>query len=375
MKVLLFDSSGSPYGNGLARELNKKVDFYYVTRKGISDKSWMKKNIYYYFYDKQVKNRFNRIIKGLMYVLAYVKTMRIIKKEKIDVLHIQWLNAPLIDSFFLKKIRKKNINIVLTAHNVLPHVEGEKYIEKYKKLYSYFNKIIVHGEAIKTEFSNYFPNYLNKVVVLHHGLYFGLSKEINLNLVNKNWLELIKRSDKTIIFFGIMFYNKGIDIVVKQWLEKYSNTNNVLVIAGILNSEYKELISLEDDIKKTKNIIYYPYEMKEEMLNAFVSLSDIIIMPYRHASMSGIVFKAVEFEKTVLTTDVGAIKEYLDRDNSFVCNIDEYNEYLDYILNYVSRDELQKKGKQLSMYVKNNYSWDVISNQTIIKAYNEIDNQ
>ena len=102
----------------------------------------------------------------------------------------------------------------------------------------------------------------------------------------------------------------------------------MLVVAGKINEEYT---TLKEQIKNcdNNNIVILDYYIDDNTLSYLIDRSSVILLPYRHASMSGVVFTAADFKKTILTTNVGSILEYLHPgEDSVVCgnNIQEIQE-------------------------------------------------
>ena len=85
-------------------------------------------------------------VRATEYICQYLKLVNIIKREKPDVVHIHWSVISKVDPIFFRKIKKYCGKLVYTAHNVLPHINSEKYIDSYGKIYNCADVIIVHGQ-------------------------------------------------------------------------------------------------------------------------------------------------------------------------------------------------------------------------------------
>lgn len=369
---MLVDPSGDAYGKGLATGLASIVDLYYVTTKNNIEKCDIDANVFLMFYSGEIKNKIQKVIKGVKYIKAYLQILRMIKKYGIDVIHIEWLLVPKLDVKLLKMIRNTGIRLVFTAHNVLPHRNSELYIDIYNSIYSLFDEIIVHGEEIKREFLLYYPQYSDKLKIEKHGVYIGQSVDIDFQTIDQIVVKNSTRAKKTIIFFGNIFFNKGLDRLLNIWFAKYSNVQDFyLIIVGKKDSNYSELNKYEQKINESINIYYKPVALDEIELNTYISLADIIVMPYRHASMSGIIFKAAEMRKTVLTTDVGSINEYIDDSCGFIVeNQDElFKSKLVEILENVDKKTLCLMGEKLFEHIHNEFDWNEIAQKTISEVY------
>jgi glycosyltransferase involved in cell wall biosynthesis len=83
--------------------------------------------------------------------------------------------------------------------------------------------------------------------------------------------------------------------------------------------------------------------------------------------MSGIVVKAAEASKTILSTDVGSIAEYvINGENAFVVDdFDKFKIKLLHISHEISKSELKTMGRELNNFIVKEYNWDKISRKLI----------
>lgn len=371
MKVALVDYSGDPYGAGLAEGLSHSLKkLYYITSKNSVEKNG-NYTLLYTFQGGKAKNRFLKITKGIRYLFSYFIVYFLAVFNRIDTVHIIWSPLINLDIKIVKRLKKTGKRLVLTPHNVLPHSNTtSECIEKYRQLYSCYDKIILHGDAIKKEFFMYFPELIEKIVIEPHGTYVGLTTETDISQIDDGLLKKIKNSPKTCIFFGNMFYNKGVDYLIENWIKRYADSEYLLIVVGHVNDDYIEIKELTDRITATKSIYFIPESISEILLNTLIKMSDFIVMPYRHATMSGVIFKAAELNKTILTTDTGAIGEYLNESCSFVCtDLKAFMLQLDEVLRNVSKQELITMGEALSRKIVQDYNWDRIAEDTIFNAY------
>jgi glycosyltransferase involved in cell wall biosynthesis len=375
-KILLINpwaiNNDSYYASGFISGANNylKVDFatnYYY--KGEKPNN----NIYAIFFKRSElmgASKKRKFLRGIEYVLGWRKIIRLVKDNKYDIIHIHWLLMYKIDLFFIKQLRKYTKRAILTAHNVIPHVNGEKSIPILKKIYGQFDYILVHGESIKDEFISYFPEQKDHVKIQYHGEYYQQS--ISFEESNQeDFVELSKKINsynKIFIMFGAHFYNKGTDRLIRIWNEEFKKSNTLLIILGKCNVDYPELEGLRDIIKNTHNLIFIEHFVDDNTLNYAITNSDCIIIPYRHASMSGVVYTAAAFSKPILCTKSGAIAEYLENGkDSILCENDDDSLRAALIeIENMRKDVLAEKGMTLSKNIHEKYSWN-----NIIKCLNE----
>lgn len=363
------------YTNGLCSAIAKHEELVLVTNRYFKVTTDVKYDViptFFRFSENMSTGKVRKAIRGIEYICSYIKIINELKNNHYDIVHIQWLLQYKVDIYFLNRIKKYCNKIVCTAHNVLPHVQGEQYIDDLRTIYGFVDSIILHGESIKEEFINIFGEFANKIIVQRHGTYLNQYTKYTINDIEKKIINKVKNYKRKYIFFGYVYYNKGVDRVLRLWLDNFKNKDQLLIIAGRRSAEYRELDVLEADINECENILYINRYVEDNLLSYLINQSDIILLPYRHASMSGVIFTAAEFKKTVLCTNTGAIAEYIvNEENSFVVENNDrlFYEKLMYISEAVSNEVLADMGTKLHRYIVDNYAWSNIGKKLIEDAY------
>jgi glycosyltransferase involved in cell wall biosynthesis len=170
---------------------------------------------------------------------------------------------------------------------------------------------------------------------------------------------------------GFHFFNKGTDRLIHIWKEKFLNEDAMLLIIGKISNDYEELKNEVRNINARDNVVVIDKYVDDNLLNFAVYKSKCIILPYRHASMSGVIYSAAEYSKPVLCTNVGALPEYLeDGVDSFVCNNDDISleMRLREIIN-IDSSQLKIMGEKLNDDIHRKYSWDNITKDLFEKIY------
>lgn len=379
MKVLLispwginndqFYTAGFIHGMNNFVSLSFASNYYYGGEKPNGE-------IYRVFFkntEKMPHSMKRKILRGMEYIRGWSKIIKIAQTEKFDVIHIHWLLMYKVDLRYIPVLKRYCKKMILTAHNVIPHIDGEKSVDDLRKLYSCFDTILLHGETLKAEFGHYFPELSNKLRVQYHGEYFGQSTDCcpdNDHRVKELFGER-KIYEKSFIIFGNHFYNKGTDRVVRIWLKDKRFDNSQLILAGRINKNYSELMSLIPDAEKRENILLLDCFVEDDLLNFLIKKADAVVIPYRHASMSGVLHTAASFEKTVICTNTGAMGEYLeDGVDSIVCeNTDDSLLQGMITANEMEKGKLAEMGKRFHESIRKNYSWGNITKKLYEEVY------
>ena len=300
-----------------------------------------------------------RAIKAIMAVLNYLALIVRMTMQKTDILHFQWLpfvEISSIEKYFLIILHRilPNTKFILTIHNVYPHdsnsIKKQSYRKRFAQVESFFDKFIVHLETTKKEFCSDFKISTDRVKVINHGI---LTPK-NINAIRRH------REKKTnLIMFGNQSCYKGTDIFVQAiaLLPQECQKNVHALIVG------KTYPSYLNELKRTnENIEIIPEYVSDEELYKHIISSDIIILPYREISQSGVLLLALSFKRLIITSDIPSFKEtlaYLGEDTFFENGNAESLSKL--IGKYVNR--LVDEDKQLNAIerLKEKYSWENVA--------------
>ena len=157
----------SEYDYSVTKEIDCEI--IYLCSKYYDYKINPKLKYIYVFKYNYIKNVFR---KSLSYVISLIYIAILIIKYKPVLVHIQWFKIPKLDYLFWKVVKKIfRIQIIHTAHNVLPHNTGNTYHDIYRKIYKNLSdKIIVHSANTQEELCGLFHIEQEKVAIIKHGL-------------------------------------------------------------------------------------------------------------------------------------------------------------------------------------------------------------
>ncbi|MFD2607304.1 glycosyltransferase [Euzebyella marina] len=281
---------------------NYQVEYFCSSKYDYEEKNLNTNKIYHYSSKK-----------GILKILSYLKSQFLLyrkiklNQDKIRAIHFQWLKIPHLDFLLLKMISKKS-EIILTAHNILPHGSGNKYRSIYKKIYHKVDRLIVHTNETKNDLVDLFEVPTNKIHVVPHGILDVLDQTENNRVLEsaKMFNDLYGLNNKTVFSsLGSISSYKGIDIIINTWKKKelINRDDVVLLIAG--SGKNEKLLEL----KGVNNAIVINRFLSSHEFLACVRMSDFILMPYTKISQSGILLTAIGEKKRVIVSNVGGLTE------------------------------------------------------------------
>lgn len=329
--------------------------------------------------EKMEPSLFRKAIRGVEYIVVMIHLLVTYTIEKPEVIHVQWFLFYYFDIIWIRIVRLllPNTKLVLTAHNVLPHVNGMKYMNILSAIYSQFDTIIVHSETLKYQMLNVFGEKARtwNIKVINMGVQEELIKKANPEKADyyRGEINEEKYKGRAFLFIGDIHQYKGLDILIKAWdIHSKRYPNDILFIAGQPQYNIDEELSYIKN-RLSRNVkLSLGYKSDKEVVSYYLS-TDFVVLPYKEASQSGVLLTALTFGKPVIVTDVGALSEtvklvkggYVIPPNDYV----SLSEALDKA-SKVSDEVLKNWGKDIRAKAIENFSWDKIAKR-ILKLYKE----
>lgn len=360
------------YTDGFIKGISEHADITFMTNwlyNVHSDINYQVQKVFFKYSQKMSRTYFRMFVRGLEYIIGYICIFRELKRKQYDVVHIQWILLYKLDKFFMNVIKSRCKKMIYTAHNVIPHMNGEKSIADLNRIYGIPDTIILHGMGIYNEFKELFPQYVDKVYIQRYGINQDCNKRYDLEKIDLEIKTKMDKAAKIYLYIGTVYYNKGIDRVIRIW--KDMPDDELLVVIGIWKEGYEEIAGYLDEQGNPENIIILNEFVEDDIANYLIFRSDIILIPYRHASMSSIVYMAANFGKPFFATDVGAIKEYVNEGSSFIVKNDAEsmrNSLLDIAGSY-SKERLADMGRKQANHIIENYNWEKIAEKVYKDCY------
>ena len=246
---------------------------------------------------------------------------------------------------------KHSARVVTILDNVIPH---EKRIGD-DALIKYFLKqnhgFIAMSEKVKSDLHSYLPH---APCILHpHPLYdhFG-------SLADKSESRKalgIPEGKKVVLFFGFIREYKGLDILIKAIAKL--DESYVLVIAGEVYGNFAPYEQLITEQGIGDRVVRHVRYISDHEVPAFFAAADVCVLPYKSATQSGITSIAFHFEKPVIATDVGGLKETITHGETGLIADRPDEELIAAEIKKYFRDNLESKLVQHIRIFKEKSSW------------------
>jgi len=253
--------------------------------------------------------KINRSINSI-WPLNWLNVGNRIKKEKPDLVIVRyWLPfmGPSLGTIIRRIKSNGHTKVVCLADNVIPHE---------KRL----------GDSL---FTRYFLNGVNAVVamtqkVLDDALTFrDLPTALSPHPIFDNFGAVTTKEEackklgldpklKYMLFFGLIRDYKGLDILLDAFAdEQLSDPSIRLIIAGEF---YSNADKYHEQIKRldlTDRIILKAIYIPDNEVANYFNAASLVVQPYKTATQSGVTQVAYHFNKPMIVTNVGGLKEMI----------------------------------------------------------------
>lgn len=306
---------------------------------------------------------------GLLQVLPFFRRLRnapldllrvavhLCVKRPDHVLFQSWMVSPLYDAMVVRFLHFFGIRTAVTAHDLLPHHPRPWSRLTCAFFYRSFGKVIAHSESSVSELRNFGVSV--PILLVPHGEY-DLFNTLSLSRTDA-WKSLEidpEVHDHLVLFFGHLDERKGLEEFLSV-AKNFEGKRILFLVAGDnnLSAPYKYLVEKKWPSNVRLDLGRVPFEDVQR----YFSAADVVALPYREGTTSGVLKLAMAFGKPVIASDVGDIAETLGSWPGCLISKDALEHDLEvaltqfFGLNGVS-SSIAMKGD-----VDQRYTWDVIS--------------
>lgn len=310
-----------------------------------------------------------KLSRGIETSINYLYLSLWVFLKKPDIIHFQWLpfvEYSNIEPVFLKVLHWAcpRSKMFLTVHNIYPHGMTEKqkpvYKNRFGSLKPFMSGYLVHLDSAKQALSSEFQVDEDLITVAYHGI-FAPTTNLVKNSTSNN--EQIK-----IIMYGYQTPYKGADILVSALgilPTTYQNKIQCYIIGKTDPLLYEKC---REDAKKYNVKWIDRFVSDEELYNA-IGRSDLILLPYRAITQSGVLLLALSYNKPIITSDLPSFKETLQGyPDDFFFEKENPESLAEKLIEFVDGklDVVLMKNVIKSLIDK--YSWDETAKRTL-EAY------
>ncbi|MFQ5500507.1 MAG: glycosyltransferase [Candidatus Zixiibacteriota bacterium] len=198
--------------------------------------------------------------------------------------------------YLARGLRKAGIDVVFFCHNVIEHESSRWKSGLTAGILMQGDRFVVHTNEDKKNLLKIVPD--ASIRVHPHPVYeqFPPAKGI-----------LPRRAKTELLFFGFVRPYKGLDILIEA-MGLLKSEDVFLTIAGEFWNGKENIEKRIDELGIKNKIEIISRYLTEDETAEYFARCDIVVLPYRSATGSGVVPLAYHYRKPVLVTDVGGLK-------------------------------------------------------------------
>jgi len=303
----------------------------------------------------------------------HFKVLKIIKKEKPDIVHIQHeyglyetyrdCNKRVIE--LIKLIRKEKIPIVMTYHSIYEKLT-KPHANFVSKSLKQLNAGIFHEQYQKQALKNNIGWAPENVYVLPH----GSREDIKLN--KKEVRKDFDYNNNLIVgSAGLADERKGFRTLIKQWpkvVKRFPNAILSLELKAHKNPATKIYIDkvLEEVMKNSvsKNIEFIVKNYGEiEFYKRLISF-DILALPYKSESQSGVLAHGFAVATPAIVTDIEGLGAEIRNSKAGIA-VKKRQDFYKAINKLLANPKLRgQMSRNAQNYVKKTNGWNIIAKKT-----------
>lgn len=233
------------------------------------------------------------------------------RKNPDVVIFTYWMSffAPCFGTIARSIKRKCHAKCIGLIHNMIPHEKSvlDKIFPPY--FVKTMDSFVALSKSVLADVESLDKNGKPKVFT-PHPLYdlFG-NIEDKSKAIKKLGLD---EKYHYMLFFGLVRAYKGLDLLIDAFAdERFRKMNVKLIVAGEFYDDEKPYLEQIERLGLKDCVIINNRYISDADVKDYFNAADIIVQPYKSATQSGVTQIAYHFEKPMLVTNVGGLKEII----------------------------------------------------------------
>lgn len=347
----------SMFNHSLSVELNKKHTVHRVSFSMLYPKALFPGKSQYFDFkgqgSKEIINSINPI--------SWIKTAQYISRIKPDLIIFQYWHpffAPAFSSIARRIKRSVDTKIFVNCNNIFPHEKMPfgNYLSRI--FFKYADQFIVMTDSVKKDLLSIIPN--ANCIESMHPIYDIFGKKTDKENA-KIFLGI--NSKRVILFFGLIRKYKGLDLLIEASKELKNQLNDFrIVVAGECYRDKNKYFDLAKRLNVEDCFSFNFDFIKNKDVSKYFSAADVVVLPYRSATQSGIIPIAYHFNRPVISTNVGGLKESIkDKKSGYLCKPEPMSISKKIIEYYSSNNDFEPFIKEY----KKEFTWQTFADKIV----------
>lgn len=245
--------------------------------------------------------------RGIGYLASVVRLLRLAIRERPDLVHWQYLEAPEIDHLVLRALRRLGSRIVITAHEVEPWAQFPHSRRLLSATYAIADAVLVHNRRHVEPLSRRYGIPVHRVHVVEHGDYEMVATPDLARSEARRRLGLSE--DRPLaLFFGSIRPSKGLGDLIRAWpavLRVAPQAELAVVGKPYRGHATDQYIAMTRQLSLEQSVRFRFDQVTPDEANAWYRAAAVVVLPYREITTSGVLRYAYSSGRAVIATSVG----------------------------------------------------------------------
>lgn len=293
---------------------------------------------------------------------SWFRTANLIAKDQPDGLIFKfWLPffAPAFGTI-ARQVRKKSprTKVVAILDNLIPHERRPFDLPLARYFANSVDSFIAMSRSVEADLKEMKPEAPCRFVP--HPVYPQFGERMDKTEARK---QLGMDPDgRVLLFFGFVRDYKGLDVLIEAMPAVHEKTGAKLLVLGEFYSGKDRTIAQVKDLGVEDSVILHDEYVPDEKVGLYFSAADVVVLPYRSATQSGIVPIAYQLERPVICTDVGGLAEIVPHERTGLVIPPENSSALRDAIVRFYEENFEEPMAAAARIEKEQYSWAHMAN-------------
>ncbi|MFH1861745.1 MAG: glycosyltransferase [bacterium] len=299
---------------------------------------------------------------------SWYRTFRRIKKGNPDAVIVKYWMPFFAPGFAAVSALTRwftKVKTIFIIDNVIPHEQrpGDRLLTRFA--FRWVDAFIVQSDVVRRDLLDWYPKAKNAIVrQVAHPIYDCYAdREITPEEARRQLG--LKPAGRLLLFFGLVRQYKGLDTLIQalpRVISELGKDTHLLIAGEFYEKEERytaqiRALQLQDFITIANQ--YVP----NEQVYLYFRSADLLVLPYRSATQSGVIQVAYHFGLPIVSTMVGGLKEVVaEGETGYLVEPENPAKIADAIIRFYKEDrllEFKRNAKQAG----ERFSWQtMISN-------------
>lgn len=302
------------------------------------------------------------------YPIEVMKLLGYIRKHRPDLVHYQgFFNWP-ADLLAFRLLARSSAKLVLTVHDVLPHVVKPFHYRAMSAMYAPIHHIIAHDNYCKDLLTGKLGLPLDRVSVIPPGNFSLFDSQGAVGRLDAQKRLGLPQDSRVVLYFGVITKRKGVQDLIRAFpLIRKRVPDAYLIIAGLPHQvDWQQYLDLVEKVGIGDRTLVFAEHVPFEDVKYLFAAADVVCLPYVSVYQSGVLQTAYGFEKPVVATAVGGLPDVVENGKTgYLVPPQDAEAIAEATVGILQNGDLQTQmSSRIRHLVATKYSWTAIAKQT-----------